>query len=109
MPEVNTSNNAAVIAAVDAKRTSLDTAIARLDELAAKRSALAESVGDLKKQEAEHLRDEAANEDEAVRRLVEVRARVDVQVAGLNSLDGQIKEQRAQVISIGNSAWGSRP
>jgi chorismate mutase len=98
------ANNTPVLDVVDAKMAALDAALARLDDLSAKRAALAESVADLKKQEAEHLRNDAANEDDAVQNLIQLRARIDVQSARVASLDNQIKEQQAQVVSIGNDA-----
>ena len=92
MPESTTNN--AVIDAVNGKLQTLDSEISRLDELVAKHSSLSESVADLRKKENEHLRDEALTEDQAVAKLIEVRARADVQSARLNSLNDQIKEQQ---------------
>jgi hypothetical protein len=56
----------------------------------------------------QYLRNEAANEDDAVQNLIQVRARIDVQTARIASLDCQIKEQQGQIISVGNNA-GSSP
>jgi hypothetical protein len=82
----------------------VDAAIARLDDVIAKRAGLTESLAGLKKQEIEHLRNDAANEDDAVQNLIQLRARIDVQSARVNSLDSQIKEQQATVVSVGNDA-----
>jgi chorismate mutase len=98
------ATNKAVLDSVDAKMAALDAAIVKLDDLVEKRAALTGSVADLKKQEAEHLRNESANEDDAVKSLITVRGKADVQEARLNSLSDQIKEQRASVVSIGNDA-----
>jgi hypothetical protein len=105
MPESTT--NAAVIAAVDGKLQTLDSEIGRLDELTGRRSSLAESIGSLKAQEAEHLRNEQIPEDEAVQKLIEVRSRADVQSTRLNSLNDQIREQQAKVVSVGDDASNS--
>src|ERR1700704_907458 len=91
------ATNKAVLDSVDTKMAALDAAIVKLDDLVEKRAALTGSVADLKKQEAEHLRNESANEDDAVKSLITVRGKADVQEARLNSLSDQIKEQRASV------------
>jgi len=98
----NASNNA-VLNAVDAKMNELNAALARLDDLVAKRAALTESLATLRKLESQHLRDDAANENDAVQSLITVRARVDVQSARANSLDDQIKEQKAATVALGNT------
>ena len=77
----NASNNNAVLNAVDAKMNELNAALARLDDLVAKSAALTESLATLRKQESQHLRDDAANENDAVQSLITVRARVDLQSA----------------------------
>jgi chorismate mutase len=97
------SNNKTVLDAVDAKMTALDTAIGKLDDLVKKRTALGESVADLKKQETEHLRNDDADENAVVESLTTLRARVDVQTARANSLDEQIKEQKAATVALGNT------
>jgi hypothetical protein len=98
------ATNKAVLDSVDAKMAALDAAIVKLDDLVAKHVALSESLASLRKQEIQHLRDDTADENAAVERLIQLRARCDVQSARVASLDSQIKEQRAQVIAIGNSA-----
>lgn len=100
----NASNNQEVLDSVDAKMAALDAAIVKLDDLVSKRAALVQSVSDLKQEEIGHLRNDLADENHIVESLTTLRARIDVQSARVNSLVDQIKEQRAQVISIGNSA-----
>ena len=75
----NTASNTAVLSAVDAKMNELNAALGRLDDLTERRVALTESLAALKKQETEHLRNDGANEDEAVQSLITVRAKTDVQ------------------------------
>jgi hypothetical protein len=68
-----------------------------------KRGALTESLAGLKKLEIEHLRNDAANEDDVVKNLIELRGHIDVQNARANSLDDQIKEQKAATVALGNT------
>jgi hypothetical protein len=96
------ANNKTVLDSVDLKMAAVDAALARLDDLTAKRAGLTESLADLRKQETGHLRNDAANEDDAVQNLIQVRAKADVQTARIASLDNQIKEQQATVVSVGN-------
>ena len=99
----NTASNTAVLSAVDAKMNELNAALGRLDDLTERRVALTESLAALKKQETEHLRNDGANEDEAVQSLITVRAKTDVQSARLASLDDQIREQKATTVALGNT------
>src|SRR2546430_14237935 len=102
--QAETVTNKTVLDAVDTKMAALDAAIARLDDLVSKRSALVQSVSNLKQEEVGHLCNDAANEDDAVQNLIQLRARIDVQSARVSSLDSQIKEQQATVVSVGNDA-----
>jgi hypothetical protein len=98
------ANNKAVLDSVDTKMAGLNVTIVKLDDLVAKRAALTESVANLKQEEVGHLRNDDANEDDAVQNLIQIRAKIDVQTARIASLDNQIKEQQATVVSIGNDA-----
>jgi hypothetical protein len=72
----NVTNNNDVLGVVDGKMAELNSALGRLDDLIAKHATLTKSVADLKKQETEHLRNDAANEDDAVQSLITVRGRL---------------------------------
>ncbi len=99
----NVTNNNDVLGVVDGKMAELNSALTKLDDLTAKHAALTKSVADLKKQETEHLRNDAANEDDAVQTLIQLRGKVDVQQARANSLNDQIKEQKAATVGLGNT------
>ena len=98
------TSNSAVLNAVDAKMIALAAALTKLDNLTAKRVALAESLATLKREEAGHLRDHDVDENTAVQNLIQVRGRADVQTARANSLDHEIQEQKAAAVRIGNDA-----
>jgi hypothetical protein len=98
------ATNKAVLDSVDTKMATLDAAIAWLDDLVARRAALTDSVADLRKQETGYLRNDGTNEDDAVQSLIQLRVRIDVQSARVASLDSQIEEQQATVVSVGTDA-----
>jgi hypothetical protein len=97
------ASNKAVLDSVDAKMAALDAAIVKLDDLVSKHAALVQSVSDLKQEEIGHLRNDLGDENDIVESLTTLRARIDVQSARANSLDEQIKEQKAATVALGNT------